>query len=91
MPIIAWGGSTGLIVGLLAFGVYLLRKQRKFSIWNLVSWSFQCVGCVAKCRWGLSGEWEHFLYVGKIAFFGWFLHYGRDFPFTGVYLHVADQ
>jgi dolichyl-phosphate-mannose--protein O-mannosyl transferase len=26
----------------------------------------------------LTGEWDHFLYVGKIAFFGWFLHY---FPF----------
>lgn len=25
-----------------------------------------------------SGEWDHFLYVGKFAFFGWFLHY---FPF----------
>ncbi|CAL1705382.1 unnamed protein product [Somion occarium] len=23
-------------------------------------------------------EWDHFIYVGKIAFFGWFLHY---FPF----------
>ena len=22
-----------------------------------------------------AGEWEHFLYVGKIAFFGWALHY----------------
>ncbi len=21
-------------------------------------------------------EWDHFLYVGKIAFFGWALHYG---------------
>ena len=31
------------------------------------------------------GEWEHFLYVGKIAFFGWVLHYGADF---GTYLLV---
>ena len=29
-PIIAWGGSTSLIVGLLTFGVYVLRKQRKY-------------------------------------------------------------
>ncbi|RXK40898.1 dolichyl-phosphate-mannose-protein mannosyltransferase [Tremella mesenterica] len=21
------------------------------------------------------GQWDHFLYVGKVAFFGWFLHY----------------
>ncbi|KAF8889886.1 glycosyltransferase family 39 protein [Infundibulicybe gibba] len=25
-------------------------------------------------------EWDHFLYVGKIAFFGWALHYRRYFP-----------
>jgi dolichyl-phosphate-mannose-protein mannosyltransferase len=30
MPIIAWGGSTSLIVCLLTFRVYVLRKQRKF-------------------------------------------------------------
>lgn len=23
-------------------------------------------------------EWEHFLYVGKIAFYGWVLHYGTS-------------
>lgn len=26
-------------------------------------------------------EWEHFLYVGKVAFFGWALHYGTLPPF----------
>ena len=24
-------------------------------------------------------EWDHFLYVGKIAFFGWAFHYGLSF------------
>ena len=24
-----------------------------------------------------SGEWDHFLYVGKIAFLGWTLHFGE--------------
>lgn len=24
------------------------------------------------------GEWDHFLYVGKIAFFGWFFHFGMS-------------
>ena len=23
------------------------------------------------------GEWDHFLYVGKIAFFGWAFHFGK--------------
>ena len=22
-----------------------------------------------------TGEWEHFLYVGKVTFFGWALHF----------------
>ena len=25
-----------------------------------------------------AGEWDHFLYVGKIAFLGWFLHFGKS-------------
>lgn len=24
-----------------------------------------------------AGEWDHFLYVGKIAFFGWIFHFGE--------------
>lgn len=24
------------------------------------------------------GEWEHFLYVGKVAAVGWLLHYGAS-------------
>ena len=23
------------------------------------------------------GEWEHFVYVGKIAFYGWAFHFGE--------------
>ena len=26
-----------------------------------------------------TGEWEHFLYVGKVSFFGWALHYCKEF------------
>jgi len=35
-----------------------------------------------------SREWDHFLYAGKIAFFGWFLHYA-PFLFMGrvTYIH----
>lgn len=29
-PVVAWGGSVSLIVGLLSFGFYLLRRQRKY-------------------------------------------------------------
>lgn len=25
------------------------------------------------------GEWEHFMYVGKVAFFGWLFHFGEYF------------
>ncbi|RDB23014.1 Dolichyl-phosphate-mannose--protein mannosyltransferase 2 [Hypsizygus marmoreus] len=55
-PIIAWGGTISLIVGLLSFGVYLLRRQRKYIDME-------------------PREWDHYLYVGKLAFFGWALHY----------------
>lgn len=36
----------------------------------------------------LPGQWDHFLYVGKYAFFGWFLHYA-PFLIMGrvTYLH----
>ena len=26
----------------------------------------------------LKGEWDHFLYVGKIAFYGWAFHFGES-------------
>lgn len=45
-------------------------------IWSQVS------ACIAKtacsCTDSFSGEWDHFLYVGKIAFLGWFLHFGES-------------
>ncbi|KAH7906103.1 glycosyltransferase family 39 protein [Hygrophoropsis aurantiaca] len=35
-----------------------------------------------------AAEWDHFLYVGKIAFFGWFLHYAPFFIMGRVtYVH----
>ncbi|EGN95845.1 glycosyltransferase family 39 protein [Serpula lacrymans var. lacrymans S7.3] len=35
-----------------------------------------------------SREWDHFLYVGKIAFYGWFLHYAPFFIMGRVtYVH----
>lgn len=29
-PFIYWGGATSLIVGILTFGIYLMRRQRKY-------------------------------------------------------------
>lgn len=45
-------------------------------IWILVSFCF-----ADGKRTDLVGvdEWDHFLYVGKIAFFGWAFHYGLSF------------
>ncbi|KAF8624120.1 hypothetical protein AX15_006029 [Amanita polypyramis BW_CC] len=55
-PVVWWGGTVSLIVSLLAFGVYVLRMQRKYVDME-------------------PREWDHFLYVGKIALFGWLLHF----------------
>ncbi|RXW11236.1 hypothetical protein EST38_g14619, partial [Candolleomyces aberdarensis] len=55
-PVIWWGGTISLVVGLLTFGFYLLRWQRKYNDMD-------------------AREWDHFLYVGKIAFFGWAFHF----------------
>ncbi|PFH46089.1 glycosyltransferase family 39 protein [Amanita thiersii Skay4041] len=68
-PIIWWGSTISLVVGLLMFGVYILRMQRKYVDME-------------------PREWEHFVYVGKIAFFGWVLHFA-PFLIMGrvTYLH----
>ncbi|KAF9053374.1 dolichyl-phosphate-mannose-protein mannosyltransferase [Panaeolus papilionaceus] len=55
-PVIWWGSTISLGVGLLSFGLYLLRAQRKYIDMD-------------------PREWEHFVYVGKIAFFGWMFHF----------------
>ncbi|KAI4520845.1 glycosyltransferase family 39 protein [Schizophyllum commune Loenen D] len=55
-PVIWWGSTLSLIGAVLALGVYVLRKQRRYVDMD-------------------AREWDHFLYVGKIAFFGWALHY----------------
>ncbi|KAJ7482949.1 glycosyltransferase family 39 protein [Mycena galericulata] len=55
-PIIWWGSTASLIVAIGAFGMYLLRMQRKYVDMS-------------------DDEWKHFLYVGKVALFGWALHY----------------
>ena len=71
-PVIWWGSTFSLFV---ALGVYLLRSQRKyidmdapkshlsFLHWNMVA------------NETLKGEWDHFLYVGKITFYLWAFHF----------------
>ncbi|KAI0247915.1 glycosyltransferase family 39 protein [Lactifluus subvellereus] len=55
-PIIWWGTTVSLVVGVLAFCMHMFRMQRRYVDME-------------------PREWEHFLYVGKIALFGWMLHY----------------
>ncbi|KAG2019642.1 dolichyl-phosphate-mannose-protein mannosyltransferase [Coprinopsis cinerea AmutBmut pab1-1] len=55
-PVIWWASTISLVVGLMTFGVYMLRWQRKYVDMD-------------------QREWDHFMYVGKIAFFGWVFHY----------------
>lgn len=65
-PIIWWGGTISLGVGLLVFVVYMLRWQRKYQDMDI-------------------REWEHFMYVGKVAFFGWAFHFGESFYFISFF------
>ena len=76
-PIIAWGGALSLIFSVLTLGVYILRRQRKYIDMDAREFGFHPEACdVLTEKW--SGEWDHFLYVGKIAFLGWTLHYGES-------------
>ena len=74
-PLIWWGGATSLIVSLCTLGVYLLRMQRKYADMDprgLFSIALRRILTIVD-------EWDHFLYVGKITFFGWALHYCKHF------------
>ena len=72
-PFIWWSGSVSLIASLFVATVYILRMQRKYKdfdageLTTLVRGSPLLKLCV--------DEWDHFLYVGKVALVGWGLHY----------------
>ena len=67
-PIVWWGSTVALGVGLVAFVVYLMRMQRRYVDME-------------------PAEWDQFLYAGKIAFFGWVLHYGSStLSFASIYV-----
>ncbi|KAI0035055.1 glycosyltransferase family 39 protein [Vararia minispora EC-137] len=55
-PVVWWGSTISLFVGVGALVVYLMRQQRRYVDME-------------------PREWDQFLYVGKIAFLGWFLHF----------------
>lgn len=74
-PIIWWGSTFSLAFSLLALGVYLLRQQRKYT--DMEPSMYFPHYKHGSLLTAYAGEWEQFLYVGKIAFFGWVLHYGE--------------
>ena len=77
-PVIWWGSTVSLGVAFATLGVYLLRAQRKYV--DMDAREFRCFLGLWFLRLLIFilflGEWDHFLYVGKIAFFGWAFHFG---------------
>ena len=74
-PVIWWAGSVSLIASILVLVIYLLRRQRKYNDFDSGNYlESEDIHSHDNCL----DEWEHFLYVGKIAFLGWFLHYGSS-------------
>lgn len=82
-PVTWWLSSASLIVWAFTLLWHLMRFQRKIndfapgaSAARTVAISFACridadfIACVLH-----PGEWNHFLYLSKIAFGGWFFHY----------------
>jgi len=75
-PVIWWGGAVSLLLGVIAFGVYVLRMHRKHVDMEPSMYFPTPQDSDRASRLSLfSGEWDHFVYVGKIALFGWILHY----------------
>ena len=82
-PVIWWGTTASLVFSVLAFCTYVFRMQRRYvdmepsTCRTFERTSFFCPSFLEKltdCDLH-TGEWEHFLYVGKIALFGWMLHF----------------
>ncbi len=55
-PVIWWGSTITLGIGLLIAFYYVARMQRQYRDWQ-------------------AGEWEQWLWVLKMAFGGWALHF----------------
>ena len=82
-PIIWWGTTASLVISVLAFGIYVFRMQRRYvdmepsTCRSLKRKLCFCPSFLESSMFVTlhTGEWEHFLYVGKIALFGWMLHF----------------
>lgn len=75
-PLIWMGSTISLIISVFLLGFYLFRQQRKYVDMEPRT-VFHYPGVVTyDTERSYTGEWDHFLYVGKIAFFGWFFHFG---------------
>jgi dolichyl-phosphate-mannose-protein mannosyltransferase len=76
-PLIWQGSTISLFIAVLLLVFYLFRQQRKYADMEPRA-AFHTPGVVIDSTKRLhAGEWDHFLYVGKIAFFGWFFHFGK--------------
>ena len=82
-PVIWWASTISLGVAFVTLGVYLLRAQRKYVDMDARTFRFFSGLCflgllifIRSLFFPSKGEWDHFLYVGKIAFFGWAFHFG---------------
>jgi dolichyl-phosphate-mannose-protein mannosyltransferase len=75
-PIIWWGATASLLIGIAR--VWGVRVSHAEAVRRHGA---ECVDflspmrAIADCAIMHTGEWEHFLYVGKVTFFGWALHY----------------
>ena len=67
-PVVWWGGTISLIVFVVTAGIYVLRRQRKYT-----DFGDKAAGVVGGERG--EREWNQWWYVGKIAGIGWAMHY----------------
>ena len=75
-PLIWVGSTISLFSGLFLLGFYLFRQHRKFVDMEPRAAFHSPRVAIDNTKRLCAGEWDHFLYVGKIAFFGWFFHFG---------------
>ncbi|KAI9459456.1 glycosyltransferase family 39 protein [Lactarius psammicola] len=66
-PIIWWGSTVSLVIGVLAFGVYVFRMQRRYVDMEPREWEhFLYVGKITLFGWGL--HYFPFLIMGRVTY-----------------------
>jgi dolichyl-phosphate-mannose-protein mannosyltransferase len=73
-PIIWWGGTLSILAFPLVVGLYLMRQQRRYQDMDPSEYPDSADMDLSQLS---PGEWNQFLYVGKVALFGWGLHFRR--------------